>query len=123
MIDADSVIAKHLSCLEHSGQFLSASLSVPSDYPSFSGHFPGNPILPGVSMISICKYIFGHVTGKKLFLKNIKRTKFTAPVYPGDVLDISASFTESADGLSADVTIISGERRVSAMKLFFEEGT
>lgn len=61
--------------------------------PFFQGHFPGNPVMPGVLLLEamaqtagvICSLKKG-LTGKplKVFFLTIDKAKFRRPVVPGD---------------------------------------
>jgi 3-hydroxyacyl-[acyl-carrier-protein] dehydratase len=52
------------------------------DHPIFKGHFPENPITPGVCMIQIIKEITQIHTDSTLFLESISNVKFTAIINP-----------------------------------------
>jgi 3-hydroxyacyl-[acyl-carrier-protein] dehydratase len=64
--------------------------------PQFQGHFPGNPVFPGVLIIegmaqtagAMC--VLSGATGegdKSVFLLTIDKAKFRKPVGPGDTLE------------------------------------
>ncbi|WP_437919191.1 hypothetical protein [Sphingobacterium sp. LRF_L2] len=48
----------------------------------FSGHFPGNPVTPGVCMMQIIKEITESITQKSLFLTKSSNVKFMALINP-----------------------------------------
>ncbi|NOQ91690.1 MAG: 3-hydroxyacyl-ACP dehydratase [Flavobacteriaceae bacterium] len=48
----------------------------------FRGHFPDNPVMPGVCMIQIIKEITESVIGKKLFMDKCSNVKFLAIINP-----------------------------------------
>lgn len=60
--------------------------------PFFQGHFPGNPVMPGVLMVEAMAQISGvlafksGVTGKAVYFLTIEKAKFRKPVEPGDQL-------------------------------------
>ena len=63
--------------------------------PVFTGHFPGNPLLPGVYMIEALAQLGGCVvlepgefSRKTPYLAGIDAAKFRRPVVPGDRVDI-----------------------------------
>jgi 3-hydroxymyristoyl/3-hydroxydecanoyl-(acyl carrier protein) dehydratase len=60
--------------------------SLAYDHPAASGHFPGNPIIPGAVLLSEALRIIEGETGMKLSPCRIRRAKFPAPARPGDRL-------------------------------------
>ena len=64
--------------------------TVPADSPWFSGHFPGNPILPGVAQLEMVAAAIGESSGKNLYVARLGRVKFKNLVRPGERLRIAA---------------------------------
>ncbi|HHN64276.1 MAG TPA: 3-hydroxyacyl-ACP dehydratase FabZ [Nitrospirae bacterium] len=58
----------------------------------FQGHFPGNPIMPGVLIIEAMAQVSGvlayksGMSGKATYFLSIEKAKFRKPVFPGDQL-------------------------------------
>ncbi|MFI5294267.1 MAG: 3-hydroxyacyl-ACP dehydratase FabZ [Thermodesulfovibrionales bacterium] len=58
--------------------------------PFFQGHFPGQPIMPGVLIIEAMAQVAGvmafssGVEGKAVYFMSIDNAKFRRPVVPGD---------------------------------------
>jgi 3-hydroxyacyl-[acyl-carrier-protein] dehydratase len=59
----------------------------------FQGHFPGQPIMPGVLIIEAMAQVAGLLsfnsganTGKTVYFMSIEKAKFRKPVVPGDQL-------------------------------------
>jgi 3-hydroxyacyl-[acyl-carrier-protein] dehydratase len=48
----------------------------------FKGHFPGNPVTPGVCMMQIIKELTQQITGEKLMMKQATNVKFMALINP-----------------------------------------
>ena len=72
--------------------------NVTNNEPVFTGHFPGNPVLPGVYMIEALAQLGGCVvlepgefSRKTPYLAGIDRAKFRRPVLPGDRLMMEVS--------------------------------
>jgi len=64
----------------------------------FQGHFPGNPVMPGVLVLESMAQVAGVMLlgvvpdkeKKLLYLSGVDRCKFRRPVVPGDQLRIEA---------------------------------
>ena len=83
-----------------------ASLSVRPDFSFFEGHYPGNPIMPGVLL---CESVFqtgaiflsDHIKYESLkdenvtpVLSRIRDARFKRMVLPGDEVEISVTIKE-----------------------------
>ncbi len=58
----------------------------------FKGHFPGNPVLPGVCMIQIIKDIVAQISGCDIMLNEANTIKFQNPVIPEENAEITGDF-------------------------------
>jgi len=58
--------------------------------PWFSGHFPGEPILPGVALLGMVFDAIKQAFGKNLKISRVKRVKFKKIIKPGDKIQIIA---------------------------------
>ncbi|MDI6744677.1 MAG: 3-hydroxyacyl-ACP dehydratase FabZ [Thermodesulfovibrionales bacterium] len=58
--------------------------------PFFQGHFPGNPIMPGVLIVEAMAQVAGVIAfssgmqGSSVYFMSIEKAKFRKPVVPGD---------------------------------------
>ncbi len=57
-------------------------IKVNSKHDIFNGHFPGNPVMPGVCMMQIIKEITQSISGQKLFMEKCSNVKFLALINP-----------------------------------------
>ena len=71
------------------------SLSIPLDHHSFPGHFPGNPILPGVLLLERVMAYAQSQTNILLAQCVLLNVKFLASVAPGATLKITLSESTS----------------------------
>ena len=77
---------------------------VPVDHPSFAGHFPGRPILPGVLLLAeVMEALRQLGDGSVLEGCEIASAKFLSPVSPGDELTITLN--ASTSGWRFDVNV------------------
>lgn len=77
-------------CTQTESGEISAHASIPEGSLWYSGHFPGDPILPGIAQIKIVFDILNQVNGNKLMLENVSRLRFKKIVRPNDKLKVIA---------------------------------
>ncbi len=67
----------------------------------FKGHFPGNPIMPGVCMIQIIKELTESITKSPLMIQSLANVKFMALINPEATpeLRLELDVTTTEDGL------------------------
>ena len=58
--------------------------------PWFSGHFPGEPILPGIAQMQMVYEAIQQAGGSDLKIKGIKRTRFKRVIQPEEEIIIYA---------------------------------
>jgi 3-hydroxyacyl-[acyl-carrier-protein] dehydratase len=88
---------------DSSGATAVIQASAASGSPWFSGHFPGNPILPGLAILAMVKEaILGEETvqGRRIQVLGIRRVRFRQPVKPDDTLTLSFSRSLQEENLS-----------------------
>lgn len=64
------------------GQKHEAVISINEKHEVFKGHFPGNPIMPGVCMMQIIKELTEEITGQPLVMQSLSNVKFMALINP-----------------------------------------
>ncbi|MGO1244067.1 MAG: hypothetical protein ACTJHT_01470 [Sphingobacterium sp.] len=84
----------------------------------FHGHFPNNPVTPGVCMIQIIKDLSETLTGQQLFLAKSSNVKFMAIINPFEnpVLDLTLSVQLDQPGTVRVKNVTTFEQTV-ALKL------
>jgi 3-hydroxyacyl-[acyl-carrier-protein] dehydratase len=83
------------------GQSIRGYKNVSVNEPFFTGHFPGNPVMPGVLMIEAMAQLAGILAfktknrkaadGAIYYLGGTDGVRFKRPVRPGDRLDMEAT--------------------------------
>lgn len=70
------------------------------EHDIFKGHFPGNPIMPGVCTMQIIKELTEIITTKKLQLVQVSNVKFMALINPFNtpVLKLQIEWQETEAG-------------------------
>ena len=107
---------------------LVAIKNVSINEPYFQGHFPGNPVMPGVLQLEamaqaagILMLRRGSAEGKATLFMSADKVKFRKPVRPGDQLILNAKLTKTrGDKLAAaEVTCTVDGQVVSSADLMF----
>jgi len=70
---------------------ISANVLIPPESPWFRGHFPGEPILPGVAQLGMVYDAINHVCKQKLKISGIRRVRFKHIIRPNDHIKIVAA--------------------------------
>ena len=65
---------------------MESALHVAADHPAYAGHFPGNPILPGVVVLAEVMAALAAATGSPASAWRLANVKFVSPVTPGTAL-------------------------------------
>lgn len=95
-----------LECTPHESVVTVKNVS--ADEPHFAGHFPGNPVLPGVLIVEAMAQaggVLSHISHLDLepkplyFLARVEDARFRRPVVPGDRLLIRASADKVKRGM------------------------
>jgi 3-hydroxyacyl-[acyl-carrier-protein] dehydratase len=105
--------------------------NVSNNEPFFAGHFPGNPVMPGVLIIealaqsaAILALAEMKSESQRLFmLTGVEKARFRRPVIPGDQLDMEVTVIRSRGPLwkmHAEARVggeIAAEAEISAMEV------
>lgn len=59
-----------------------AIIDLNKDHEVYNGHFPGNPVVPGVCLTQLIKEVMENIEGKELCLVYADHIKFMAVVNP-----------------------------------------
>ncbi len=77
-----------------------ATLEINASHPIFDGHFPGQPVVPGVCMLQMIKELLETAIEKKTALIKADFMKFLAVINPLENPSVKAefSYTPQEDG-------------------------
>jgi 3-hydroxyacyl-[acyl-carrier-protein] dehydratase len=112
--------------VEYSENHVVGYKNVTINEPFFQGHFPGEPVMPGVlileamgqvASILVAVHLGDAQVGKIAFLTGVDKTKFRKPVRPGDKLVTRAELLRvrgfagraKVTGYVDDVVVAEGE--------------
>jgi len=96
-----------VASFEHKEQTVHATITLNPDHEVFKGHFPDNPVMPGVCMIQMIKELTERATGKTLFLSVASNIKFMAIINPekNDTIQLVIHISEVDDQLKVKNTV------------------
>jgi 3-hydroxyacyl-[acyl-carrier-protein] dehydratase len=107
------LIDRVLSC--EPGKKIVAIKNVSSNEPYFQGHFPGNPVMPGVMILESLAQaaaILSFLSQKRHSTQNllyyfvgIDRARFKRPVVPGDQLTLDVTLARQVRGIAKFVAV------------------
>ena len=100
-------------------------LPIPADHPAYAGHFPGQPILPGVVLLDAALHALAPRQGitEKRYPAQLKSAKFLSPVRPGEALTLHAT-ASPAGGFRFEIRCTDsrgGERSVASGAVVFSQ--
>jgi 3-hydroxyacyl-[acyl-carrier-protein] dehydratase len=72
-----------------------------ADDPTFTGHFPGRPLLPGVFQLQMARAAAEWVLGTSLVLREISKAKFQRPILPSETVSLILKLSEEAGTVQA----------------------
>lgn len=107
------------------GEKVIALKNVTINEPFFQGHFPGNPIMPGVLIIEAmgqagavlaAESLPGEKQGLLIYFMSMDKVKFRQPVVPGDQLMLELKFLKKRAKVfkMSGVALVDGKRVVEA---------
>jgi 3-hydroxymyristoyl/3-hydroxydecanoyl-(acyl carrier protein) dehydratase len=94
---------------------LTDSIVAESDWPWFAGHFPGNPILPGIAQLRLVIDLIARHRMGKIQVSGFSRVKFRKLVRPGDRLELQVKYKDHDNNCSFKIT--SGDAEVCSGKM------
>lgn len=109
------------------GKSVIATKNVTINESFFRGHFPNNPVMPGVLIIetlaqaaSILILKSPEFEGKTAYLGSVKNAKFRKVVRPGDVLKLHIEMVKKKEnmGIVETQAIVNGKKACTAELMF-----
>ncbi len=101
---------------ETGGEF-SARFVFPKQFAGFKGHFPGNPVLPGICQIQAVLVMLQALRRCRLRLGEVLTAKFLAPVICEQELVFYCRQEVSGDDIMVNATVLRGGQRTAEMVL------
>jgi 3-hydroxyacyl-[acyl-carrier-protein] dehydratase len=103
---------------------LDAVIALNKSHPIFEGHFPGQPIVPGVCMIQMMKEIMQVHLNKKLVVESAGNIKFLSMLIPKQQSEVNAEvrFTTLENHIEVEAKLFAGEIIFFKIKAVLSDG-
>ena len=98
------------------------TFSVPGTFSGYRGHFPGNPILPGIVQLSFIRRLAERRLGRALRLAGVRRIKYLRTITPDMPVTLTLTLEpgEAENTWAANASFLNDiGKSVSAAKLVF----
>lgn len=107
--------------LESNDQSLRFSISIDTNHEVYKGHFPGQPVTPGVILLEMVRNILSQHFNKDLMMVQAKEIKFLAPVIPTETstLELEISYEEKQSGYGVNCKFTGSEKVFTKIKAEF----
>ncbi len=96
---------------------VNAQIIIEPSHPSLAGHFPGNPIVPGVVILGEILEHIGESLDQSFMLSNVPSVKFHSPLRPNERLHLT--FDVLPDHLVTFSCQV-GSRQIASGQFIFE---
>ncbi len=87
----------HVEELERTPDQIRYSLEFPATSRFFEGHFPDNPILPGVAQVQICIELLAASLAQPVSVRELESVRFRKPLTPSTPCELTVRLPD-ADG-------------------------
>ncbi len=105
-----------LQAFEATDDGITASFVFPPEFTGFDGHFPGNPILPGICTIQSAALMLDRAKCCRTRIRTIRFAKFFSVVQPGETLDMMCR-PDPNEPESVRATARCGDRKIADIGL------
>ncbi len=97
--------------LKEEDHTIQAVISLNADHPIYEGHFPSNPVTPGVCQVQIVKEVISRLMGKPCFLVEAKNIKFLSMLTPEEKnVTLNLEYSEQDNQIKVKSQLSSGDK-------------
>jgi 3-hydroxymyristoyl/3-hydroxydecanoyl-(acyl carrier protein) dehydratase len=93
--------------------------------PVFAGHFPNQPLVPGVFQLEMARLGAEWLIGEQLGVREISKAKFLRPIIPAELVRMNLRLSESDGDIGVRATFSVGGQAAgeTLLKLIKANGT
>lgn len=97
----------HIEQIQKEEQEVVAQIQLNANHDIFNGHFPGVPVLPGVTMMQMVKEILEEAFAKNLLIKRAGQLKFLQMINPQDIsqLTFNIKWSDTEEGYKVNAIL------------------
>ena len=96
---------------------VSRQVAVPAGSLWFQGHFPGDPMLPGIAQLHLVMETLKAALGEGVRLAGLKRVRFKRVIRPEEAIAIVAEVVADKPGLVRFQLTVEGEHACSGLMM------
>jgi 3-hydroxymyristoyl/3-hydroxydecanoyl-(acyl carrier protein) dehydratase len=82
-----------------------------ADDPTFKGHFPTHPLLPGVFQLEMTRAAAEWALDCPLAIREIRKAKFQRPIFPVEVVRLELTWSHTGESIRAHADFSVGGQR------------
>ena len=103
----------------------SIEFKFPATDPVFAGHFPNQPLVPGVFQLEMARLGAEWLMGEQLGVREISKAKFLRPIVPAELVCMNLRLSEANGAIGARATFSVGGQAAgeTVLKLVKANGT
>ena len=98
-------------------EHMTRQVSVPADSIWYQGHFPGDPLLPGIAQLDLVLETIRREQEKPVRLTGLKRIRFKRIIRPDEPIDITVDPVPEKPGTYRFHLAVDGETACSGVML------
>ena len=87
-----------------------------AEHPIYKGHFPQQPVVPGVCTLTIIKECLGEILSHGVSFKTIKECKYVSALIPQEGLRVIIDLA-IVDGEKVNATVVRADNQQPVLKL------
>ena len=101
---------------QKSDDAFAVEVTILPEHQIYEGHFPQQPVVPGVCTLTIIRECIGNILSKEVSFASIKECKYVSALIPQEELRIMINLTISESKVTALVERVDDQQTVLKLK-------